>query len=158
VYARQVFDSTDGRPDACLATLTFADGSLATFETNWVVPDGAPRNHWKYGRTMDSELEIVGSRMIAKTNLLSDNLVLWSDDAVLSPEVSWWPEANGHVLGALRNEIVHFVDCTAKGIPSPIASLEDALYGARIADAIIKSASTGKEVPFAQPPGGGKGR
>jgi predicted dehydrogenase len=126
--------------------LTFSDGSVATFSTNWVVPDGAPRNHWKYGRTMDVELEVVGSSMIAKANLIGSNLSLWNNEGVLAPEVSWWPEANGHILGALRNEIVHFVDCVAQHTPSTIASVKDALYGTRLADAIIQSATLGREI------------
>ncbi len=146
VYARQLFHYAKERPDACLAILTFADGSVATFETNWVVPDGAPKNHWKYGRTMDVELEVVGSEMIAKSNLMGGNLFLWNRDGVLAPEVSWWPEGNGHVLGALRNEIIHFVDCAIRGARSSIASIQDALYGTMLADKIIESASQGREI------------
>jgi predicted dehydrogenase len=146
VYARQLFHFEKETPDACVAMLTFSDGSVATFSTNWVVPDGAPRNHWKYGRTMDVELEVVGSSMIAKANLIGSNLSLWNNEGVLAPEVSWWPEANGHILGALRNEIVHFVDCVAQCTPSTIASVRDALYGTRLADAIIQSATLGREI------------
>jgi predicted dehydrogenase len=146
VYARDIFHYAKERPDACLAMLTFSDGMVATFETNWVVPDGAPRNHWKYGRTMDVELEVVGSTMIAKSNLIGGNLLMWNSEGVLAPEVSWWPEAHGHVGGALRNEIVHFVDCVVRGVPSTVGSLKDALYGTILADRIIESASSGREV------------
>lgn len=146
VYARQIFHYAKERPDVCLAILTFADGSVATFETNWVVPDGAPRNHWKYGRTMDVELEVVGSTMIAKSNLLGGNLFMWNNEGIWAPEVSWWPEAHGHVLGALRNELLHFVDCVNRGTPSAVASVRDALYGTMLADRIIESASHGREI------------
>lgn len=146
IYAKQIYEFSDKRPDACLAILTFKNGVVSFFETNWLIPIGAPRNHWKYGGTMDIGNEIVGSRMTAKTNLINSSLTFWDDERVLCPEKELWPEANERVEGALRNELIHFVDCALKGEQSKIASNDDVLYEAKLIDAIIESATSDKEI------------
>jgi UDP-N-acetylglucosamine 3-dehydrogenase len=146
VYAREIYDFTDKRPDACLAILTFKSGVVSFFETNWLIPNGAPTNHWRYGGTMDAGYEVVGSRMTAKTNLINSGLLLWNGEKVLSPEKEWWPEAHEKIEGALRNEIIHFVDCALIGEESNIASNNDVLYEAMLIDTIIRSASEEREI------------
>lgn len=148
VYAREIYEFSNKRPDACLAMLTFKNGVIAFFETNWLIPNAAPKNHWRYSGTMDVGYEVVGSRMTAKTNLINSSLIFWDDDRVICPEKEWWPDNNERVEGALRNEITHFVDCALKKVPSNIASNDDVLYEAELIEAIIKSASGGKEIIF----------
>jgi predicted dehydrogenase len=46
----------------------------------------------------------------------------------------------------LREEVSHFLDCVRTGSPSTVASVTDAVAGLRIAEAIIESAETGREV------------
>ncbi len=146
IYAREIYGSSDKRPDACLATITFKNGIVSFFETNWLIPSGAPRNHWKYGGTMDIGYEVVGSKIIAKTNLINSSLSFWDNEKTLAPEKEWWPEANDRIEGSLRNEIIHFIDCISKSKPSHISSIEDVLYEAKLIDNIVKSAKENREI------------
>jgi predicted dehydrogenase len=57
-----------------------------------------------------------------------------------------WPELYGQVAGALREEDAHFIDRVMRGDASNVTSVDDAVEGLRIAEAIIESASTGREV------------
>ena len=62
------------------------------------------------------------------------------------PEGSYWPELHGRITGALREELTDFVECVRAGRPSDVASLDDAVEGLRIADAVVASAEAGAEV------------
>jgi predicted dehydrogenase len=43
--------------------------------------------------------------------------------------------------GAFGAQIAHFLECVRRGRPSDIVSIDDALEGIRIADAIVRSAA-----------------
>ncbi|MCC6314425.1 MAG: Gfo/Idh/MocA family oxidoreductase [Thermomicrobiales bacterium] len=135
-------------PDGCWALLQFGDGPVAMVETSWFVPNGAPANVLTptWHGTIDSELEIVGVERSARLDLLEGSLAIWEPDYTARPDTAMWPEIAGTVGGALREEDRHFLDCVRAGVPSPIASARDALAGLRIAEAIVESAATGREV------------
>lgn len=138
-------------PDACFALLRFANGAVAQVETSWFVPEGAPANvvtpTWR--GTIDSELEIVGTRASARTRFLDTGPVLWQPDGVVVPETGLWPELGGRIGGALRAEDAHFIETVRSGQPSTVASADDAVAGLRIAEAIIASAASGAPVDLA---------
>jgi len=135
-------------PDALVATMLLENGTIVTLETSWFVPAGAPRNilAGEWTGTIDSELEIVGTKQSARFRLLDSGLVVTSSDAVDQPEVGLWPEVYGSIGGALRLEDEHFVICVKSGSPSTIASLNDALHGLEVAEAIVRSAREGTEI------------
>ena len=54
--------------------------------------------------------------------------------------------APGAIAGVLRAEDAHFIECVRTGVPSPVASVADALEGLRIGEAIIASAASGEVV------------
>ncbi|HEX5499209.1 MAG TPA: Gfo/Idh/MocA family oxidoreductase [Thermomicrobiales bacterium] len=140
-------------PDGCWALLEFAGGVVATLETSWFVPDGAPANvltpTWR--GTIDAELEVVGQRGTARIRALDSGLALWQPDFTAVPETGLWPEAHGQIGGALRAEDAHFLDCVRGGQPSTIASATDALEGLRIAEAIVEAARQGQPVEIPTP-------
>ncbi|HET7095482.1 MAG TPA: Gfo/Idh/MocA family oxidoreductase, partial [Thermomicrobiales bacterium] len=140
-------------PDGCWALLEFEGGVVATLETSWFVPDGAPANvltpTWR--GTIDAELEVVGQRGTARIRALDSGLALWLPDFAAVPETGLWPEAHGQIGGALRAEDAHFLDCVRSGQPSTIASASDALEGLRIAEAIVEAARQGQPVEIPTP-------
>ncbi len=148
VYAVQRNLSGLTYPDALVATLQLANGTMATLETSWLVPDSAPRNvdadNWT--GTIDAEFEIVGTKETARYRLLDSGVSIASTSGMVSPEVALWPEVYGAIGGALRLEDEHFIQCVRSGQPSPIASLDDALHGLQIAEAIVHSAEEEREV------------
>lgn len=148
VYAVQRFLSGLTFPDACFALLQLADGSVAMLETSWLVPSGAPANvvtdAWQ--GTIDAALEVVGTEQTARLELLESGLSVWTQRLHERPEGSYWPELHGRITGALREELTDFVECVRAGRPSDVASLDDAVEGLRIADAVVASAEAGAEV------------
>jgi predicted dehydrogenase len=135
-------------PDACFAIVEFENGTVATIETSWFVPDGAPANILTsaWHGTIDAELQVVGTKRTAKFGLLDTGLVIWREDFTHHPETGLWPEINGAIAGALREEDRHFVARVRNRTDSPIASAEQAVEGLRIGEAIVKSAATGLPV------------
>jgi predicted dehydrogenase len=148
VYAVQRNISGLTYPDACMAIVQFENGSVCALETSWLVPGQAPANVLtdSWHGTIDAELELNGTRQSARLRLLETGLQIWTDDIAKHPEAGMWPEVYGQVSGALREEDAHFIDRVIQKNASTVASVEDAVEGLRIAEAIIKSASTGKEV------------
>jgi predicted dehydrogenase len=148
VYAVQ--RNVDGMtyPDALMATLQLENGALATLETSWFVPDHAPQNviAGSWTGTIDAEFEIVGTEQSARYRLLDSGMSIATADRILHPEVGLWPDVYGSIGGALRLEDEHFISCVRAGTPSTIASLDDALHGLEIAEAIVTSAESGREV------------
>ncbi len=148
VYAVERNLSGRRYPDACLALLRFAGGAVGLLETSWFVPAGAPANvltpDW-HG-TIDAELEVVGRDRTARLRLLDAGLALWSPELTAQPEAGLWPELHGQIAGALREEVSHFLARVRDRAPSPVASVADAVVGLRVAEAIVESARTGREV------------
>jgi predicted dehydrogenase len=151
VYAAQQSVSGLRYPDACIALLRFQDGTLATVETTWFVPDAAPANVLTdaWHGTIDAALELVGTEQTAHFNLLESGLLIWGQRLSQQPEAAYWPDLHGRVTGALREEVNHFVECLRTGRTSSVTSIADAVEGLRIADAIIASAESGREVQLA---------
>lgn len=138
-------------PDLCLALLQFASGAVAMVETSWWVPAGAPANVLTptWHGTIDAELEIVGTERTGRIRLLDTGLAIWSPDLTAHPETTLWPDIGGQIGGALREEVTHFLDCVRRDVPSPVASVADAAAILEIAEAIIESSETGREVALA---------
>jgi predicted dehydrogenase len=148
VYAVERHLSGLTYPDACVAIVQFENGSICTFETSWLIPERAPANVLTetWHGTIDSELEIVGTRQSARLRTLDSSLQIWTDDVTKHPEPGLWPEVYGQIAGALREEDAHFIDCVQRNQLSTVTSVDDAVEGLRIAEAIIESASTDREV------------
>lgn len=149
IYAAELNVAKKNIPDACFATASFKNGIIATFETNWLIPDGSPVNLFGMNQNMlASRFDAVGTKMISKIEieLLDPGFYLIDDNSIYQPVTGLRDEAGGKINGALNTEINHFVDCVMNNKASLIASAEDALYTMKIVDAILESASTGREV------------
>jgi predicted dehydrogenase len=156
VYAVQRHLTGRRFPDATIALLQFAGGAVATVETSWFLPEGAPANvltdTWM--GTIDAELEIVGTAQTARLRILESGLEIWTAGVARHPEPGLWPEVHGNIAGALREEDAHFVDNVLTGTPSTVASVADAVEGLRIAEAIIASAEQDREIDLTASTGG----
>ncbi|MGE3798075.1 MAG: Gfo/Idh/MocA family protein [Thermomicrobiales bacterium] len=149
VYAIERHLSGRRYPDATMAMLTFENGLMAAIETSWLVPGQAPANvltdNW-HG-TIDAELEIVGEHRSARFRGLESGLEIWSDANSHHLDAGLWPEINGAVAGAIKAEDEHFLQIVASGERvSGVASIDDAVEGLRIAEAIVESAARGEIV------------
>ena len=148
VYANERYLTGRRFPDATFATLRFADGTVGTLETSWLVPDGAPANVLtpEWSGTIDAELEVIGSAGSAQLSLLESGLRVWGAGAARHPETALWPEVHGAISGALRSEIQHFIERVSTASASTVTSVDHAVAGLEIAEAIIESSRTGNVV------------
>jgi predicted dehydrogenase len=135
-------------PEGCFALIQFASGCVGIAETSWFVPAQAPANvttdTWQ--GTIDAELAVVGTHRTAQLRLLDGPLQIWGEQGQSCPDGLLWPQRQGQVLGALQVELGDFVTAARSGIPSATASLNQAIDGLRIAEAIVESSRSGQTV------------
>lgn len=149
VYAVQKSALGYSQPDTCLAMLTLASGNFAILETAWMVPPGAPANfvsETAFRGTIDATLEIAGTRQVARVELVDPAFQIHTDAGSLWPDLTIWPELQGRVGGALAREVAHFIRWVLQGGPESVTSVQDAVHGIEVADAIVRSAQQGREV------------
>jgi UDP-N-acetylglucosamine 3-dehydrogenase len=89
VYAREVrrLLGEDG-PDAVVAVLTFADGTAATLENCWVLPDGVPTS-------LIAEFRAVGSKGALRVDAATDGLVLADGERTQEVRSAYGAEVGG---------------------------------------------------------------
>ncbi len=158
VYARSATSADVGSvPDVVAAILTAAYGSLAVLQSSWLLPDGAPvtlpgppANPLDLWGTIDARLEVVGTTQVGRVDLLAGGPELWDASRSRVPETGLWPEVHGHVGGALREELKHFLDCVRAKEPSPIAPPQPAVVAVGLAEAIVRSAQEGRPIDVAE--------
>lgn len=132
------------------ALLEFDGGVIATIESAWLVPEGAPGTLDDGPLALDGaivgEAEALGLAGVIKQRLVSDALVEWTSDGAQVPDMSLWPEEDGVVGGALRREIGYAIDVFAGRRPPEVMPLPEACWGVAAAEAIIESLRTGAPV------------
>lgn len=135
-------------PLGCFALLQLADGCVAQLESSWTVPAQAPANVLSGQRhsCIDAELSVVGTDQTARLRGLESPLQIWSDAALRRPDTTLWPELDGQVAGALREELHDFTLSVRRGRPSSVANLTQAVEALRIAEAIIEAGRRGTAI------------
>lgn len=155
VYAQALASGAEGGegrvPDVLSALLTTADGRLASLQSAWLAPAGATRNLPAEGLdplelvgTIDAQLDLTGTAGTAR--VASDDGPRVFTDAGALGSVGLWPSVHGRVVGALREELAHFVACAARREPSTLVPLAQSVHAVEIAEAIVRSAETGEAV------------
>lgn len=157
VMAMEVRQGDHLAPLGCFALLRLADGGVAQLESSWTVPAQAPANviseHWQ--GCIDAELAVVGSQRTARLQGLQTPLQVWGDEGQQHPDMTLWPESDGRVFGALRDQLADFTACLRRGEASAVADLSSAVEALRIAEAIIAAGRHGDVVQLdsvSQPP------
>jgi predicted dehydrogenase len=148
---RAVARSLSGRrhPDTFSSILEFANGVVATIESAWLVPRGAPqtlKGALELDGTIDASAEVLCERGTVKQRLVSDGLGVWTDDGVVHPETILWPTVHGRISGALRDELAYAVEVARGERPHDVIPLDQAVEGIRIAEAVERAARTGETV------------
>ncbi|MCY3836674.1 MAG: Gfo/Idh/MocA family oxidoreductase [Anaerolineaceae bacterium] len=137
VYLKSLSVSGQG-DDVFWGIITMEDGSLGVIESNWNLPDATP---WR-GHCL---LEVVGTEGTALAEVPGNSYQVWSE-RVEVPDTSYWPVVHGTVTGALRDEIMYFVQCVSEGRPLTVLDPEDAYRGLQVARALIRSAEEGRPI------------
>ena len=146
VAARAVEDE---EPSVISALLEFHGGVIATVESAWLVPDSAPRTlagALALDGAIVAEAEVLGSAGILRQRLVADNLVEWTSAGAFVPDLSLWPEEDGLVGGALRQEVAYAIDVFLGRRTPDRVPLHEVCWGVEAAEAVVASLAAGAPV------------
>jgi predicted dehydrogenase len=126
-------------PNMVMAVLEFERGAVAYLESIWLIPNEA-------GIRQGCSMEVVGNKGIANINWVDRGINFWEESGYLVPDSSLAYVVNGRMAGAMHDELSYFTDALVQGKAPGVTSLQDAVSGLKICQAIVKSAGTGEEV------------
>ncbi|MBX3031037.1 MAG: Gfo/Idh/MocA family oxidoreductase [Chloroflexi bacterium] len=122
----------DAQPDIVWAQAELASGAIASFSTAYLHPADV-------AVPTSDRFEVYGTAGVAAIDLTTPALMVHA----LPSTAPDWLIGLGDGTGAMLAEVSHFVACVRAGTPSPVISVDDALAGIRVADAIVRSAMSG---------------
>lgn len=105
--------------------LAFPDGKTAFLETNWLTP-------YKIRKLM-----VTGSEAIINLDYITQEISIESSGQTLIPRHEWEEP--------LKLELQHFIECILSN-RKPLASGDDGVKALKIAEAALKSASSGRVI------------
>jgi UDP-N-acetylglucosamine 3-dehydrogenase len=120
-----------GVPDILWSTFEFPGEHLAVVENAWVIPDEA-------GVWLEAEVEVIGSEGIARVRSPGD-LSLWLSSGHTLPDTTLVPFGLGTATGALRDELLYFATCVARGVEPNRVTADDGIEAVRLARAAADS-------------------
>ena len=124
-------------PDHLWSVLDFGQARVAVIETGWVLPAG-------HGAWLDSATRVIGNRGVGEVRQPGDSFYVSAGAGVEHPDTATVPYAFGASTGALREEIMYFVQCVRTGeMPVRVSPL-DGVESLRVALAVARSGETGK--------------
>lgn len=126
-------------PDTYWALLRFQNGVIGALEMSWLIPQGAPS-------PLDAQMQVLGTEGLLRIYDPAPNLVVTNDRGSNWVDVVAAPTLRGAMLGVLRDELVHFVECVKKEEQSTILCPRDARAALRIALAVAESAKSRQEL------------
>jgi UDP-N-acetylglucosamine 3-dehydrogenase len=128
--------SIDGASDdSVLGILEFKDrGIVGSLDANWVLPTNFPSQ-------LESELRIVGESGVVDVTGQNQGLEEIASDGLRRPDLSFWPDIQGRIGGALRDAVTSFVSCIATN-KNPPAGPQEGKNALRVALALEESART----------------
>ncbi len=136
-YSRHLSDKAS--PEVLWSVLQFENGVTAVLQSNWMSPDEA-------GVETADSVEVIGVNGIAQYETSFSGLQIWNQAGRTTPEFNIHRKANGHVYGALRDQLGFLSDCIRNGEGDAYVSFPDAIHGIEVAEAILESTRTGKEI------------
>lgn len=126
-----------GVSDAVVTTLKFENEAVGLMENCWALPEEHPM-------LIDAVFEITGTRGKIIIDARQQGLAVFKHHGGFEyTDTMYWPELEGRVGGALKEELSDFVRCVRVDEPSPVPGIE----GKRAVEAIltiVESLKTGK--------------
>jgi len=120
-------------PDAYWALVEFESGAVFSLECGFVLPEGSPG-------VITAHLTVIGTRAMAEVIHPARDTAHWTAGGVVNPDTHFWPELGGHVTGALRDELAHFIAVVRTGTPVEAGTPAQALDALRLGHRIIEAA------------------
>jgi len=123
--------------DVLVAALEF-DSALAVVESCWLLPDTAPFDD-------ALALSVVGTEGSAAIRVPSSAMQLITQSGLELVNSSYWPESDGVVRGALREELAYMVACVADDRKPERLPLPDAIATVETMERILQSLEEGRQ-------------
>jgi len=134
VYAesiRKVLPDTLESEDTYLALIKYKNGVIGSLESSWVLPENYPG--W-----VDVRLEIMGTKGVIFIDNSGREFEIVQGKGIEYPNMRTVVPVGSKLLGPLRHEIEHFIECIQKD-EQPCVSGEDGKAAVEVACAIEKS-------------------
>ena len=139
VYALRSRTVKPDLDDTYWALLTLRDGTICGLETSWLIPDGDPTG-------LEARLELLGAEGRATITLPNDTVEIAAAARAEHPDTAYWPVVGGATRGAIYAELEYFATCCLRGEPPARVTVEDARRAVAVANAIHRSAETGRVI------------
>ena len=124
--------------DATFNTITFDNGTIAVIHLFWAHPSES--------LGFVARAHVFGTKATGYIDIKSPGLEIYHEnDWVDYPEMTYWPEFNGEIQGALKAELLHFCEATLSGKPY-IVNNERAVLAVKVIYACRESLKTGMPV------------
>lgn len=120
-----------GVDDTIIALLEFNNGTIATLEVSWALPD-CP------GPRVAPSFEVFGTRGMVRILAYEQGLALYSEDGVETPNLIYESQVYGRKFGIYTAEIKHFIDCVVTHT-KPVVSVDEGLRAVEVVCAIHRS-------------------
>ncbi len=125
--------------DAIFSLCTMEDGMVGTLHCGWSLPSDMPTGIW-------ARSEIVCTKGAVEVDVRDHGLRIKHPNGWALPDGLHWPEANGRLMGDLREEINHFARAVMDNTPF-VMTVDEALRAVAVNDAILASVESGRQVP-----------
>jgi predicted dehydrogenase len=129
--------------DAIQASVTFARGAIATFESSWVHPE-------TYPALTDDYMHVIGEGGVAYLDRGRETLEVFSSHHSRHPKYATVYEHDGRIYGSFRHALEHFEECV-KCTREPETSARRVLGVVATLEAIHHSLETGLPVEVHDP-------
>ena len=121
--------------DSYLALIKFQDGTIASLEVSWILPESQPY-------LVDHCVKLIGSKGSTYVDLRNRGLEKYCEKAEYT---SGGDTINGYGRGFSYDSMYHFLDCIIKD-KEPISNETDGLMNTAILCAMLDSAEKGEQV------------
>lgn len=144
VYAEAVVRACAryGCHDAVVATVRFADGAVATFETSWVLPPTQPE-------PLDPSFRLIGENGSVSIEGASQGMKVVGEGGFSQPDMTHWPLLPDGVGGALARSLDAFVARALAGEP-PLVGLAQARNAEAVVAAMKRSINQERPVRMSE--------
>jgi predicted dehydrogenase len=116
--------------DSVFANFTFTAGIIASWESTWVLPENIGHS--------DMLMEIGGTKGVIYIDAYTQGLNIITESRYRMPDTRYGSPVHGRLLGALREQLIHFVACITEE-SEPLITPADALEAVRMGCAIDES-------------------
>ena len=97
--------------DAVMSLIKFTDGSIASFETSWVLPKNQPE-------PLDPAFHVVGDKGSIIIEGSSMGMQIQTEKSYMKPDLANWPIIDSKVEGCLKRNLDKFIeDCVYDNQP-----------------------------------------